>query len=202
MSLLSQLKKILSVDTPDPLLLPDALVYSRIDQLAIEKVVNLQSRATEDGKANRPPPDATTLSSTEEEVIHAILELVRPNLQNYDSQLQAYKNRRASLDPLGIAAQYQGKGSLQINEFKAQIAQESGSLFLLRQALKDIEEDWKKFKEKWGIIADPPLPTNSVRAWTLLGIFILVEAAINGFVIGPYLAGGVQDGALIAIFFQ
>jgi hypothetical protein len=201
MGIWDKVKQSLSAGVPEPLVLPDALVFNAIDGAAVSARVNLETRAASDGKKNHPSSDGESYSQTEAEIISVVTATVRPYLQNYDSQQLAYKNRLASLDPLGLAAKFRGQASLQINQIRTRIDQESGSFYLLSNALTDIENDWLAFKREWNIRVDPIISSKNHRGWVILGALVLVESLVNGFLIGPYTETGLLGGFLIAMMF-
>jgi len=147
MSLFDKIKNSLSEGAPEPLVLPDSMVFSALDISAISSRLKIQDRAVENGLRNLPESDAKTFDSVEESIQNVILNEIRPNLQNYDSQQLAYKNRLSSLDPFGLASRYRGEIDLQKNQLKIKIDQESGNLFLVKEALVQIENDCKSFKD-------------------------------------------------------
>jgi len=201
MSLFDKIKNSLSEGAPEPLVLPDSMVFSALDISAISSKLKIQDKAVENGLKNLPEPDAKTFDSVEESIQNVILNEIRPNLQNYDSQQLAYKNRLASLDPFGLAARYRGEIDLQKNQLKIKIDQESGNLFLVKEALVQIENDWKSFKDEWGLKADPKAGFSLQAKWGFLVLMILAETIMNGFLIGPYVGGGLVEGLTIALIF-
>ncbi|NOJ28387.1 MAG: hypothetical protein DA330_10295 [Nitrososphaera sp.] len=201
MSLLEKIIASIAVGGPSPIALPDALVFSGLDQDSIARRLKLLERAESDGRGNFPPGESSQLSATEEEIRSTVLDEVRPNLQNYDAQQSAYANRLAMLDPFGLVAKYRGEAQQQKVEVQAKITQETGKFFLIRKSIQDIEEDWSIFKGKWGITHDPKPSGHNFWKWLAIAALIIIEAIVNGFLIGPYAAGGIAEGAAIAIIF-
>lgn len=201
MNLIDKIKNSLSEGAPTPLVLPDAMVFSALDISAISKRLKISDKAVENGQNNLPPSNAELIDSVEESIQNTVLNEIRPNLQNYDSQQLAYKNRLASLDPFGLASRYRGEIELQKTQLKIKIDQESGNLFLVKEALVQIEEDWKSFKSEWGVKTDPKVGFTLRAKWLFLILMIFAETIMNGFLIGPYVSGGPMEGFTIAVIF-
>ena len=201
MGILDKIFDSLAEGSPTPIALPDALVFSSLDQASITRRLKIHEKAEIDGRHNVPPSDTTRFGATEESIQATILEEVRANLQNYDAQQAAYSHRLAMLDPFGLAAKYRGEAQRRKVEIQAKITQEQGNFFLIKQSIQIIENDWLGFKRKWGITHEPKLGIG--RIWKVFAIvaLIFIEAIVNGALIGPYTAGGIVEGFAIAIIF-
>ena len=201
MGVLDKIYDSLAEGSPTPIALPDALVFSSLDQASIMRRLKIHEKAQIDGRHNIPPSDTARFGATEESIQATVLEESRANLQNYDAQQAAYAHRLAMLDPFGLAAKYRGEAQRQKVEVQAKITQEQGNFFLIKQSIQIIEDDWLSFKRKWGITHEPKLGIS--RMWKVLtiAVLILIEAIVNGALIGPYAAGGILEGVAIAIIF-
>jgi hypothetical protein len=197
----SNIKESLLSGVPQPLVLPDALVFNAIDKDAISVSLKLSEKAGHDGERDSPDTASNTLSNTESSIVAKITQVMRPYLQNYDSQQLAYESRLASLDPLGLTSKFRGEASLQVNELRVKIDQETGSFYLLKDSLTAIEADWREFKNAWNITVDPVISDNKNRGWLLLALLVAAEAILNGLLIGPYTELGVLSGVAVAAIF-
>lgn len=201
MNILAKFRDALTKDAAQPVTLPDALVFSSLDVHAISKNIDLVQKGKLDGESNIPDSQATTLSATEALVVSSVLNESRANVQNYDAHQRAYQNRIASLDPFSVAAKFRVQVDMLKVELQAEIDQESGKLFLVRQSLMAIEEDWKTFKKKWNIEHEPMIGLSlSAKRWILAGL-ILVEAVSNSILLRPHMEFGLLEAFVVALIF-
>ncbi len=201
MSLIKKIKTSLGQGTPEPIALPDAMVFSQINADAIARQTNLSGKAEENGLKEMPDSNSVSFDSTEESIVAAVMSQVRPNLQNYDAHQASYQNTLAGMDPFSMAAQKRGEIDILKNQLEMKIDQESGNLYLLKQTLVQVEDEWTAFKEMWGVKADPSQHLSLKQKWAILIVLIVAEGFINSSLIGPYVASGYIGGFVLSVFF-
>jgi hypothetical protein len=201
MGLIDKIKSSFGHGSPEPISLPDAMVFSQINEEAIARQTNLILKAEENGLNNLPDVNSDTLNATEESIVSAVMSQVRPNLQNYDAHQASYQNTLSGMDPFAMAAQKRGEIDIQKLQLEVKIDQESGNLFLVKQALVQVESEWSSFKEQWGVKTDPSPGLSVKTKWLILFALVFIEAYINSSLIGPYVAGGGLEAFGIAIIF-
>lgn len=193
MGLIGKIKDSIAQGTPEPIALPDAMVFSALSSDAISKAVNLTKKAEENGLKNIPPESSHNPDSTEDAIISTVMSEVRPNLQNYDAQVRAYQSRLASMDPFALSSKFRGNIDIQKNELEIKIEQEQGSFYLLKESLIQLEEQWGSFKKKWNIEHDPNIGLSKKTKWTIFGAIFLFEVFVTAFMIQAYVAGGTLE---------
>ncbi len=201
MGLINKIKSSLGQGAPEPIALPDAMVFSQINADAISKKTELNSRAEDNGLREMPDSNSDSLDSTEAAIVAAVMSQVRPNLQNYDAHQASYQNTLAGMDPFAMAAQKRGEIDIQKNQLEVKIDQESGNLYLLKKTLVQVEDEWIAFKEKWGVKTDPSPGLSVKQKWLILIALVVTEAFLNSSLIGPYVAGGGLEAFGIAVIF-
>ncbi len=190
MSLLNKLKNSLAQGSPEPIALPDAMVFSALNPDAIAMQVNLKKKAEENGARDIPLESSQNTDSIEDSIITIAMSEVRSHLQNYDSQQAAYQSRLASMDPFALASKFRGNVDIQKNELDIKIEQEQGSFYLLKESLIQLEEQWATFKKSWNIQSDPVIGISIKTKWLILLSIFLFEVVITASMIQAYVAGG------------
>ena len=201
MTIFEKIIKYFTDDVQEELILPDSMVFNSLNAQEISNRLDIKTKAVSSGKLNLPESDSTSLDVAEEEIQTEVMKIVRGNLQNYDTHQLAYRARISSLDPLGLSSKCKGEASLQINNLRSKIKQESGGLYTVKQSLVEIEEDWQKFKTQWNIKSDPNFGLSKSWKFGILFLMVLAETIINGSLIGPYIEGGLIEGWGLAIIF-
>lgn len=201
MSLIDKIRDGLTKGGVQPIVLPDAMVFPALDGTVISKRLDVGSRGEADGKRNFPPQDAEGLSATEVEIESMVIDQVRPNMQNYGAQQLAYQNRIAALDPFGLSTKFQAEVDLTKTKLSMKLEQERGNLYLVKQQLVSMEEEWERFKREWGIDYEPKLGISFPKKVAVIAVLIFIEALLNGLLIGDYMAGGVPEAFGVAVVF-
>jgi len=149
MTLVDKFKEVIGEGAPEPLALPDAMVFSQLDANSLMKRLDVIQKAKNNGLNNQPNTKNIEPDSVEEEIHETVLAEIRSNLQNNDSQQQAYSNRLNFLDFTDSSARIRGEAAFKKNQLKTKIDQEQGDLFLIKRDLVAVEHDWENFKKKW-----------------------------------------------------
>jgi len=183
------------------LVVPDALVFNSINTDEILRQLDIINKATLNGQNNQPSSLGKQLDSVEDAIHEEVMNVVRPMLQNYDSQQRAYKERQISLHPSTIVNKFHSEASELVLQLKLKVNQATNELYLVRDALTNIERDWTNFKEKWNVSTDPVVKFSFMAKCLLLGALIVGESFLNASLIGPYASGGWLEGLGIAIIF-
>lgn len=201
MSLFEKIRDSLTKGAIQPILLPDAMVFPALDGDVISKKLEIEKHAEEDGRKNWPGEDSTSFSTTEMEIQSAVIDQVRPNLQNYETQQLAYQNRLAALDPFGLSTTFKSEVDLKANQLQVKLQQEKGNLYLVTQQLVSMEDEWGNFKKKWNIDYEPKLGMSLGKKIAIILLLIAIEAMLNGVLIGDYMAGGALEAFGVALVF-
>lgn len=183
------------------LVMPDALVFNSINTDEILRQQDLINKATLNGQNNLPPSAATQLDSIEDAIQEEVMNIVRPVLQNYDSQQRAYKDRQISLHPSTIVNRLHSEASELVLQLKLKVNQATNELYLVKDALTNIERDWANFKKEWNVVTDPIIKFSFFTKCVFLAVLIALESFLNASLIGPYASGGWLEGLGIAIIF-
>lgn len=183
------------------LVIPDALVFNAINTDEILRKLDVINKATLNGQNNLPPSASTQLDSVEDAIQEEVMNIVRPVLQNYDSQQRAYKERQISLHPSTIVNRFHSEASELILQLKLKINQATNELYLVKDALTSIERDWANFKKEMNVSTDPVVKFSFKQKILFLVALIFVESLINAFMLGELLENGVAQGFAVAIIF-
>jgi hypothetical protein len=190
MNFLDKIKSTLAQGGPEPIALPDAMVFSALNSDEISRQVDLKKRAEENGTRNIPSDSSQNTDSIEDSIITIAMSEVRSHLQNYDSQQAAYQSRLASMDPFALSSKFRGNVDIQKNELDIKIEQEQGNFYLLKESLIQLEEQWTSFKKKWNIESDPRIGISIKTKWIILLSIFIFEVIITATMIQAYVAGG------------
>lgn len=201
MNLWKRIKNFIFSNGKQALVIPDALVFNTINTDEMVRQLELINKAKLNGQNNQPSSTSLQQDSVENAIHEEIMNIVRPVLQNYTSQQSAYRDRQISLHPTAIAGKFRAEASQLILQLQLKISQAKSDLYLVKDALTNVERDWTHFKSEWKVSADPIVKFNFTAKCILLGVLIVAEAILNATLIGPHASGGLLEGFGIALIF-
>jgi hypothetical protein len=173
--------------------------YSALDLEKFELEIKLEEQARTNGEKDFPPTDSKDFDYTQQQIIEYTLRTIRPFQASYTEAIAAYNARLASLDPLGFDARIRGLAAKKKADLKMIASQVSGEIYLQENYLQEREEEYRKFKEKYGNPADPSshLP-NQVKI-SIIILLVILEGSLNSFFLGDYMRGGLLEGMAYAL---
>lgn len=201
MAVWKRIKNFIFGNGEQALVMPDTLVFNAINTDEIQRQLDIVNKAELNGQNNQPSSASTQLDSVENTIQEELMNIVRPVLQNYDSQQRTYSERKITLHPSSIVNRFHSEASELILQLNLKVNQAKNELYLVKDALTSIERDWTNFKAKWNVSTDPVVKLSFKMKCFLLAVLIIFESFLNASLIGPYASGGWLEGLAIAIIF-
>jgi len=183
-----------------PIVLPDALTFSAIDQPALEAKLRLRERAEEFGSKDLPSKEQTPPDLIEGEILREITLHLRPIQQLYEDNQAAYASRLAALEPMTVASEVRGRIAGQKAHLGVAVANAENHMYSATKQLKDSELRYTSLKKQYGETLDPIGYDQPIwKRLFLVGLFIAFEGTFNAFGVQDYLVGGWQEALIVTL---
>ena len=181
---------------------PSSQTFPPLDVEQVARLLRLDERAEQAGRARLPSADADGPDVAELEVLGIIEEAARKANEDYLSQRDFYEGRirRAAITP-DLRVQLEAAGANALADFKAEIIHDQNTLHTLLQAAGNREQEYQEFRERHGLNR---LPRNISRgqrtfAFMVLAVFVILESIINGMFFAEGSEAGIIGGVMQAL---
>jgi len=181
---------------------PSSQTFPPLDVEQIARLLRLDERAENAGRARQPAADAEGPDVAELEILGIIEEAARKANEDYLSQRDFYEGRirRAAITP-DLRVQLEAAGSNALADFKAEIIHDQNTLHTLLQAAGNREAEYQEFRQRHGLNR---LPRNISRgqqtfAFMVLAVFVILESIINGMFFAEGSEAGIIGGVTQAL---
>jgi hypothetical protein len=181
---------------------PSSQTFPPLDVEQIARVLRLDERAEQAGRARLPAADADGPDVAELEVLGIIEEAARKANEDYLSQRDFYEGRirRAAITP-DLRVQLEAAGANALADFKAEIIHDQNTLHTLLQAAGNREQEYQEFRERHRLNRLPKNISRGQRtfAFMVLAVFVILESIINGMFFAEGSEAGIIGGVMQAL---
>jgi hypothetical protein len=181
---------------------PSSQTFPPLDVEQIARVLRLDERAEQAGRARLPAADADGPDVAELEVLGIIEEAARKANEDYLSQRDFYEGRirRAAITP-DLRVQLEAAGANALADFKAEIIHDQNTLHTLLQAAGNREQEYQEFRERHHLNRLPKNISRGQRtfAFMVLAVFVILESIINGMFFAEGSEAGIIGGVMQAL---
>ena len=150
-----------------------------IDREAAVRGLKLEERAKSNGSANYPHADAENFDDVEAEIIAEMAEHTNRAQMDALASYRVYGERLSELSLLRELSTITGASEQALGDFHATIIDRRGRLSLAKDEINESYGELARFKELHGLERPAHRAIGPVYAWSIVGIFWLVEAAFN-----------------------
>ena len=179
------------------------MVFPPLDAEAIKYDLALEERGQKRGERGQPPGSSTNFDEVEAEVITLIEEARNSANHTFQDHLATYSERLGSLDLNAAISDMEIGGRGALSDFDKELSQGADDVYTARRNLVELEQEMRQFREEHGLHRTAHFPRSRVFLFSLMVVFILVEAIANGFFLGEThifgLSGGVAVALMIAV---
>ena len=181
---------------------PSSQTFPPLDVEQIARLLRLDERAEQAGRARLPAADADGPDVAELEVLGIIEEAARKANEDYLSQRDFYEGRirRAAITP-DLRVQLEAAGANALADFKAEIIHDQNTLHTLLQAAGNREQEYQEFRERHRLNRLPKNISRGQRtfAFMVLAVFVILESIINGMFFAEGSEAGIIGGVMQAL---
>ncbi|WP_458527254.1 hypothetical protein [Onishia taeanensis] len=171
----------------------------RFPDIKMEKIANslqLFERGKEDGELDFPTPDSTSMSASERNAIEEVRKLRSSALNNFESELESYNARIASVKDEGEhISLIVGKS---VNEIDSISKVWKNRLENPRNRVHAYQEKLREFQKNNGIEGPPREKGNFILTIALIFMLALIETIMNGYFFAEENPMGYFGGMLLA----
>ncbi len=176
--------------------------FPPLDVEQIARMLRLDERAENAGRARLPAADAGGPDVVELEVLGIIEEAARKANEDYLSQRDFYEGRirRAAITP-DLKVQLEAAGANALADFRAEIIHDQNTLHTLLQAAGNREAEYQEFRQRHNLNRLPRNISQGQRtfAFLVLAVFVILESILNGMFFAEGSEAGIIGGVMQAL---
>ena len=204
MGLLNWLRGIFGIGNIPPHDYVDSrLLFQELDVEGMQKRMHLVESGKSRGAQNVPPVGQVSFDDIENRIVTDIQGKAGGAHDTVTSYLRAYNDRLAALKIGTRLAQLVTSADAARADFIASVERGRDQLFQLRRDVRDIREDFNRFRKQHGITRTPSYPLSQLWHWGVLLVLVLVETTLNGTLLARGhelgILGGVNQALIIAV---
>lgn len=181
---------------------PSSQTFPPLDVEQIARMLRLDERAENAGRARLPAADAGGPDVVELEVLGVIEEASRKANEDYLAQRDFYEGRirRAAITP-DLKVQLEAAGANALADFRAEIIHDQNTLHTLLQAAGNREAEYQEFRQRHNLNRLPRNISQGQRtfAFMVLAVFVVVESILNGMFFAEGSEAGIVGGVMQAL---
>lgn len=181
---------------------PSSQTFPPLEVEQIARMLRLDERAENAGRARLPAADAEGPDGVELEVLGVIEEAARKANEDYLAQRDFYEGRirRAAITP-DLKVQLEAAGANALADFKAEIIHDQNTLHTLLQAAGNREAEYQEFRQRHNLNRLPRNISQGQRtfAFMVLAVFVIVESILNGMFFAEGSEAGIIGGVMQAL---
>ncbi|HEX7337149.1 MAG TPA: hypothetical protein VF252_08075 [Gemmatimonadales bacterium] len=181
---------------------PSSQTFPPLEVEQIARMLRLDERAENAGRARLPAADAEGPDGVELEVLGVIEEAARKANEDYLSQRDFYEGRirRAAITP-DLKVQLEAAGANALADFRAEIIHDQNTLHTLLQAAGNREAEYQEFRQRHNLNRLPRNISQGQRtfAFMVLAVFVIVESILNGMFFAEGSEAGIIGGVMQAL---
>lgn len=181
---------------------PSSQTFPPLEVEQIARMLRLDERAENAGRARLPASDADGPDGVELEVLGVIEEAARKANEDYLSQRDFYEGRirRAAITP-DLKVQLEAAGANALADFRAEIIHDQNTLHTLLQAAGNREAEYQEFRQRHNLNRLPRNISQGQRtfAFMVLAVFVIVESILNGMFFAEGSEAGIIGGVMQAL---
>jgi hypothetical protein len=181
---------------------PTSQTFPPLDVEQIARMLRLDERAENAGRARLPSADAGGPDVVELEVLGIIEEAARKANQDYLAQRDFYEGRirKAAITP-DLKVQLEAAGANALADFRAEIIHDQNTLHTLLQAAGNREAEYQEFRQRHNLNRLPRNISQGQRtfAFMVLAVFVILESILNGMFFAEGSEAGLIGGVMQAL---
>lgn len=178
-------------------------IFPSLDIDKTSSTLDLRAKGAENGKLNRPAPNAASPDEVEQRTVSRIEEEKAASYQVLEDQFQTFEGRLRNLDFEGQFGLIRQANASSVSDFKAEVASGVDELHGLRRDLKAAEDEMSSFKAKHNLDRAAKVSTAAAQAFkiALIVFLVLFEMIMNGSFLAKGSEQGIVGGVTEAIAF-
>lgn len=153
---------------------------------------NLAEQGWTRGEKNLPPSTSEVLDDIEHKIISIVETERQRQLQSFSQQLNAYRQRIASLDLENEAIHIGSAAQRASTEFVVKVDEGKARLFTLWRNSCMIEKQWNDFRKHHNLTHPADYPLSRLWNFAVILVILAVESILNG----NFLARGLETGLI------
>ncbi|MBB4277775.1 hypothetical protein [Rhizobium mongolense] len=167
--------------------------FPPLDTDKLSKSMEVERKAAENGKANKPSADSRDFDDVERAIIEWVENQRDDSFQTLEDQLHTYATRLRNLDFDGHFGRIEMTNHSSVEDFQADVAGGRDELFIRRKDLRGTDEELEDFRKRNRLEKRVARLKGNLET-TLKVLFIVFLLILETSVNGVYLAKGNDSG--------